>query len=50
MKKTYEAPSAELTCFETEEILGISFTGSGPVLDDKKPEAPAKDFGDVSLF
>ena len=50
MKKTYIAPSAESVSFDTEEILNISFTGSGTVLDDKKPEAPAKDFGNISLF
>lgn len=50
MKKTYVAPSAELTCFDTEEILNISFTGGGAVLDDKKPETPASDFGNISLF
>ena len=50
MKKTYTAPSAELTLFETEEILGISFTGGGLLLDDKKPQDPAKDFGNISLF
>ncbi len=50
MKKTYMAPSAEKISFQTEEILGISFTGSGTVLDDKKPSSPATEFGDVSLF
>ena len=50
MKKTYEAPYAELTRFETEDVLGISYTGTGTILVDKKPEAPAKDFGSVSLF
>ena len=50
MKKAYRAPSAERISLETEEILNISFTGSGAVLDDKKPENPSKDFGDVDLF
>ena len=51
MKKTYEAPSAELTCFDTEEILGISFTGSGTILDPTEADKnPATDFGKVSLF
>lgn len=50
MKKTYTAPSAERVALETEEILDISFTGAGTVLDDKKPENPASDFGNVSLF
>ena len=31
MKKTYIAPSAERIALETEEILEISFTGSGTV-------------------
>ena len=51
MKKTYIAPSAESVSFDTEEILGISFTGPGnKPLVDKKPETPSKDFGNVSLF
>ena len=52
MKKTYTAPSAELTLFETEEILGISFTGSGSVLEEKTAadKAASSDFGNISLF
>ena len=52
MKKTYITPSAERIALETEEILEISFTGIGTVLEektdaDKKAES---DFGNVSLF
>ena len=52
MKKAYSAPSAELVSFETEEILGISFTGAGSVLEEKNlaDGSPASDFGDISLF
>ena len=51
MKKTYEAPSAELTRFDTEEILGISFTGSGSILDPTEADKyPSADFGKVPLF
>ena len=51
MKKIYEAPSAELTCFDTEKILEISFTGAGnEPLVDKKPDAPDKEFGNITLF
>ncbi len=50
MKKTYQAPFAEQIAFETEEILEISFTGSGTILEDQKPSAPEKEFGNVSLF
>ena len=35
MKKTYIAPSAERIALETEEILEISFTGIGTVLEEK---------------
>lgn len=54
MKKTYFAPAAESVTFDTEEILNISFTGSGSVLDDsdtnKSSKNPSTDFGNVSLF
>lgn len=51
MKKIYSAPSAESVSFDTEDVLEISFTGTGvKPLDEKKPENPAKDFGNVSLF
>lgn len=52
MKKTYEAPSAELTQFDTEDILGISYTGNGSVLDEKTKadKAAESDFGNVNLF
>lgn len=54
MKKIYEAPLAKTVSFETEEILGISFTGSGTILDDSDSNAssknPATDFGSVTLW
>ena len=51
MKKTYEAPSAKNIAFVTEEILGISFTGSGSILDPTEADKnPATDFGKVPLF
>ena len=52
MKKTYDAPSAKSIAFETEEILGISYTGSGTALEEKNPadKKPASEFGDVTLF
>ena len=52
MKKTYEAPSAELTQFDTEDILGISYTGTGSVLEEKtQADAAAEsNFGKVNLF
>ncbi len=52
MKKIYEAPSAELTCFDTEEILGISYTGNGSVLEEKTDadKSASGDFGSVDLF
>ncbi len=54
MKKIYTAPSAERIALDTEEILNISFTGSGSILDDSdknnSSKNPATDFGDVSLF
>ena len=52
MKKTYNAPCAELTSFDTEEILDISFTGTGSVLEEKTEadKKPASDFGNISLF
>lgn len=54
MKKTYRVPSAELIALETEEILDISYTGSGSFLEDSKDNPssknPSSDFGDVSLF
>lgn len=54
MKKIYTAPSAERIALETEEILNISYTGSGSVLEDSdennSSKNPATDFGDVSLF
>lgn len=52
MKKTYVAPTAEITNFDTEEVLGISFTGTGTVLDEKNAadKTAASDFGNVSLF
>ena len=52
MKKTYIAPTAESVAFDTEEILGISYTGTGSVLTDSdtnKSSATDK-FGGVSLF
>ena len=54
MKKTYTSPFAERITLETEEILDISFTGSGTVLEASDSNAssknPATDFGNVSLF
>jgi len=50
MKKTYTAPLAEQIFLETEDVLNISFTGSGSILDEKKPWDPATDFGKVDLF
>ncbi len=52
MKKTYFAPNAESIAFETEEILGISFTGIAGVLEEKTEadKNPASDFGNISLF
>ena len=52
MKKTYIAPSAERIALETEEILGISFTGTGSILENKTDadKTPSTDFGNVSLF
>jgi len=54
MKKIYTTPAAEHIAFESEEILEISYTGSGSVLEDSdsnnSSKNPAKDFGDVSLF
>jgi len=50
MKKTYVTPEASSIELESEEILSISYTGSGALLDDRKPADPAKDFGDVDLF
>ncbi len=52
MKKTYSAPCAELTRFDTEEILDISFTGTGSVLEEKTEadKNPASDFGNIPLF
>ena len=52
MKKTYTAPTAESVAFDTEEILSISFTGFGVVLEEKNEadKKPATDFGSVSLF
>ena len=52
MKKTYIAPSAERIALETEEILGISFTGTGSILENKTDadKNPSTDFGNVSLF
>ena len=52
MKKTYIAPSAERIALETEEILGISFTGTGSILENKTDadKTPSTDFGNVSRF
>ena len=52
MKKTYIAPSVERVALETEEILEISYTGTGSVLEEKtdSDKKPATDFGNVSLF
>lgn len=51
MRKTYTAPSAESVSFDTEEILDISFLGTGfKPLVDKKPETPSNDFGNITLF
>ncbi len=52
MKKTYIAPSAESIALETEEILGISYTGNGSALDEKNEadKKPATEFGDIDLF
>ena len=52
MKKIYIAPSAERVAFNTEEILEISYTGTGSFLEDKtnSDKKPATDFGNVSLF
>ena len=51
MKKTYLAPEAKCFSFETEEILGISFTGNGGVLGEKNnaDEKPATDFGETNI-
>ena len=52
MKKTYIAPSAESVSFDTEEILGISYTGTGGAMKDKtnSDKAPSSEFGKVNLF
>jgi|GEM_PF-1508849 len=54
MKKTYCAPDLASVNFDTEEILNISFTGTGTVLgdsdDNKSSKNPASDFGGVTLF
>ena len=52
MKKTYIAPSAEHVALETEEILGISFTGTGSVLEEQTAadKAATSDFGKIPLF
>ena len=55
VKKTYVAPSAKSVAFETEDILGISFPGTGSGLltdsDTNKSSATATDkFGGVDLF
>ena len=52
MKKSYIAPSAESVSFDTEEILGISYTGTGGALKDKNnaDKTPSSDFGKVNLF
>ena len=54
MKKAYRAPSAERISLETEDVLNISFTGSGAVLEDSdqnpSSKSPAGNFGDVDLF
>ena len=54
MKKTYIVPSAERVIFDTEDILDISFTGTGSVLTDSdknnSSKTPASDFGNVNLF
>ena len=54
MKKSYSAPEISSITFETEEILGISFTGNSTVLDDsdtnKSSKNPATNFGGIDLF
>ena len=54
MKKIYTAPSAERIALETEDVLNISYTGSGSILNDSdknnSSKNPATDFGGVSLF
>ncbi len=54
MKKTYIAPRAQDTVFDTENVLSVSFKGTGPVLKDSEKnnstKAPATDFGTADLF
>ena len=54
MKKFYFAPEVSSISFETEEILGISFTGNSTVLGDsdtnKSSKNPATEFGGIDLF
>ena len=52
MKKIYVAPSAEHVAFDTEEILGISFTGNGSVLEEQTDadKAAQSGFGKIPLF
>ena len=54
MKKTYFAPEVLKVSFETEEILGISFTGNNSILIDSdnnnSSKNPSTDFGGIDLF
>ena len=52
MRKTYTAPSAEKIALETEEILVISFTGTGSLIEEKNEadKKPAFNFGSIELF
>ena len=52
MKKTYLTPDASKIFFETEEILEISFTGNGSILDEKTEadKSAGDNFGGIDLF
>ena len=54
MKKTYTAPSVQSVAFDAEEVLSVSFKGTGPVLKDSdknnSSKKPATDFGAADLF
>ena len=52
LRKTYSSPKADSVSFDTEEVLGISFTGNGSVLEEKTDadKKPASDFGNIDIY
>lgn len=48
MKKVYEAPSAELFTFQTQDILAPS--GGNPLIDGKENGGKTTEIGKIPLF